>query len=452
MASIRRRRREGQDVWIVDYRDAGGRRHRLTASTRAEAEDLLAEKIRESRQPGAFSADREITVRDYHDRWLRVVAHEIKLRTLIGYRQQFRLHILPALGRVRVRELHRGTIKAFLIDKRAGGLGKNSVRLIRAALSAMLSSAVDDAIIAANPALRLGLKLRGQPDRLTPVERQQKIRPMSAAEFAAFHEAAERVTPQYADLFLLLGHAGVRPGEARALRWPDIDFDARRLQVERAWSAGRIETTKTGMRRIVDLTDRLVRRLRRLQLERRAQAPRRGWPQVPEWVFCTEAGTALDESRVRKAFAKALQAAGVSAHRVYDLRHTFASVLLARGVPLTYVSAQLGHALPTTTLQFYARWIPTKGERFIEAVDEHTADSRWHRLGTKRSSGAPDVPEAPETIGGPSRTRTLDPLIKRPFLVSFHPSRSGLLHITQCHLSPRRVWRFPDRAHALVAA
>jgi hypothetical protein len=97
---------------------------------------------------------------------------------------------------------------------------------------------------------------------------------------------------------------------------------------------------------------------------------------------------------------------------VYDLRHTFASVLLARGVPLTYVSAQLGHALPTTTQQFYARWIPAKGERFIEAVDDRTADSRWHRLGTKSDSGAPDAPEAPETIGGPSRTRTLDPLIK----------------------------------------
>ena len=416
MASIRRRRREGQDVWTVDYRDAGGRRHRLTAATRTEAEDLLADKIRESRQPGAFSADREITVRDYAERWLRVVVHEIKPRTLMGYRQQLRLHILPAFGRMRVRELHRGTIKAFLTDKRAGGLGKNSVRLIRAALSAMLSSAVDDAIITANPALRLGLKLRGQPDRLTSLERQQTIRPMAAAELAGFLEAAERATPRFAALFLLLGHTGVRPGEAFALRWTDIDFDGRRLQVERAWSARQIESTKTGARRIVDLTDRLVRRLRRLQLERKLEARRRGWPEVPAWIFCTEAGTPLDESRVRKAFAKALEAAGVPPHRVYDLRHTFASVLLARGVPLTYVSAQLGHALPTTTLQFYARWIPMKGERFIEAVDERTADARWHRLGTKSSSGAPDAPEAPETIGGPSRTRTLDPLIKSQLL------------------------------------
>ena len=416
MANIRKRRGPRHTRWTVDYRDAGGRRRRLTATSRAEAEDLLADKIRESRQPGAFSADREITVRDYHDRWVRVVAHEIKPRTLMGYRQQFRLHILPALGRVRIRELHRGTIKTFLIDKRASGLGKNSVRLIRAALSAMLSSAVDDAIIAANPALQLGLKLRGQPDRLTPVERQQTIRPMGAAELAAFLETAEHVTPPYAALFLLLGHTGLRPGEAFALRWTDIDFDAGRLQVERAWSAGRIESTKTGARRIVDLTDRLVRRLRRLQLERKLEARRRGWPEMPPWVFCTEAGTPLDESRVRKAFAKALEAAGLPPHRVYDLRHTFASVLLARGVPLTYVSAQLGHALPTTTLQFYARWVPAKGERFIEAVDDRTADPRWHRLGTKRDSGAPDVPEAPDLFGGPSRTRTLDPLIKSQLL------------------------------------
>ena len=194
-----------------------------------------------------------------------------------------------SVGRVQVRELHRGTIKAFLTDKRAGGLGKDSVRLIRAALSAMLSSAVDDAIIAANLALRLGLKLRGQPDRLTPAERQQTIRPMSAARLAALNDAADRVTPQYATLFLLLGHTGLRPGEALALRGTDIDFDARRLQVERAWSARRIESTKTGARRTVDLTDRLLRRLRRLQVERKAETLRRGWPQMPEWVFCPEA-------------------------------------------------------------------------------------------------------------------------------------------------------------------
>ena len=89
---------------------------------------------------------------------------------------------------------------------------------------------------------------------------------------------------------------------------------------------------------------------------------------------------------------------------------------LARGVPITDVNAQRGHALPMTTLQFYARWIPAKGERFIEAVDDCSADSRWHRLGTESNSSASDAPEAPDLVGGPSRTRTLDPLIKSQLL------------------------------------
>ncbi len=74
MASIRRRKRAKQDVWHVDYRDATGVRRRLTAVTKAEAEDLLAEKIRERQIPGPPSSDRDITVAEYRQRWLVIVA------------------------------------------------------------------------------------------------------------------------------------------------------------------------------------------------------------------------------------------------------------------------------------------------------------------------------------------------------------------------------------------
>ena len=56
-----------------------------------------------------------------------------------------------------------------------------------------------------------------------------------------------------------------------------------------------------------------------------------------------------------------------------NLRHTYASLLLAHGAPLTYVSAQLGHANPTTTLRHYARWMPKKGKRWVNSLDK-TAD------------------------------------------------------------------------------
>jgi integrase len=54
---------------------------------------------------------------------------------------------------------------------------------------------------------------------------------------------------------------------------------------------------------------------------------------------------------------------------VYDLRHTFASLLLAESAPITYVSAQLGHSSPATTMRFYARWIPSQGKRWVNALD-----------------------------------------------------------------------------------
>ena len=81
------------------------------------------------------------------------------------------------------------------------------------------------------------------------------------------------------------------------------------------------------------MSEQLARRLRRLEIDRMVEKLRRGWPEMPPWVFCTEAGTPLDESRVRKAFARALKAAKLPAFRLYDLRHTFASLSSPRARP-----------------------------------------------------------------------------------------------------------------------
>jgi Phage integrase family len=125
-------------------------------------------------------------------------------------------------------------------------------------------------------------------------------------------------------------------------------------------------------------------------------------------------------------FKRALGTAKLPSFRLYDLRHTFASLLLAEQAPITYVSAQLGHVNPATTLRYYARWIPNKGQRWVDLLD-HVAgavtsvmDAVQATLGTSFGtkqggegvSGAPPAREAPEKIGGPSRTRTVDPLIK----------------------------------------
>ena len=82
-----------------------------------------------------------------------------------------------------------------------------------------------------------------------------------------------------------------------------------------------------------------------------------------------EAWTLLEERNVVRAFQKMLSKAGLPHFRLYDLRHTFASLLLSSNVPLLYVSHQLGHSKPTITLKYYARWIPSGQVHRVNVLD-----------------------------------------------------------------------------------
>src|SRR5262245_33294509 len=96
------------------------------------------------------------------------------------------------------------------------------------------------------------------------------------------------------------------------------------------------------------------------------EALRRGLGE-PVWLFPNDAGTF--RIRGEKAFRRTLKRAGLPASGLYDLRHTFTSLLLAASALISYVSAQLGHANPTTTLRHYAKSLPSKGRRWVEVLD-----------------------------------------------------------------------------------
>jgi hypothetical protein len=87
----------------------------------------------------------------------------------------------------------------------------------------------------------------------------------------------------------------------------------------------------------------------------------------PDWVSPFVTGTALDESNVRKAFNRLLDAADLHRRGPHQMRHIFASPLLREGAPITYVSRQLGHKDASITLRVYAHWIPDPSA--VRAVD-----------------------------------------------------------------------------------
>jgi integrase len=402
MAKIRKRRDRG--CWEVDFVDAAGVRHRPLVETRQEAEELLARVIAEVRK-GKAAKPTALTVAEYAEIWLTRASRDLKPRTIKSYRQLLDLHIIPTLGNRRMVDVQRRDVRDLLDEKHEAGLGKNTVRLIRATLSAMFNQAVNvDEIVATNLAM-LGRTQRG---RKAADARQEVMRPLSEEEMFRFLRVA-MLDPDYGTFFLLLARTGLRPGEAAALQWSDVNFARRELLVERNLSMGQISTTKTGQVRTVDLSRQSAEELAKLYRLRERQALERGWREVPEYVFVNSAGKFLDEHRMRKVFRKLMRRAGISGHRVYDLRHTFATTLLAHGRPLTYVAAQLGHSKPTTTLAWYSRWLPTADKSYVDSLDQNFLEPE---VGTKGESETAESEKTLDLTGGPSETRTPDPLIK----------------------------------------
>jgi integrase len=331
------RYRKDRGLWEVDYRDGAGVRRRPLFPTEEAAHEHATHVLRAHGGIPVSGADRDLRVRDYATHWLAQIAVDKEPATIRGYAGSLTGHVVPALGSLRLRDLQRMHVKAFLAEKRRQGYAKNTVRLMKAALSAMLSDAVDDGLLPANAALQLGRRKANRADKLTAAERVQKVRPMTWEQRTAFLDAAER-DRRYGALFAVLAKAGLRPGEAFALKPGDVDVLTRSLRVERAISLGHVKATKTAEDRAVDLTPSLMRILHRHLAWLKAEALRRGRGES-EWLFPNEAGRPLDKARAERLFHQIRKRAGLPHFRLYDLRHTFASLLLAAGAPITYVSA-----------------------------------------------------------------------------------------------------------------
>ena len=174
----------------------------------------------------------------------------------------------------------------------------------------------------------------------------------------------------------MLAYAGLRPGEALALRWGDMRD--RTLLVERALSFGVEKDTKTGAHRTVRLLAPLAADLREWRM-------RSGRPDDRALIFPGHNGKPWSEPAYQawrsRAFARAVIAAGLEhAARPYDLRHSFASLLLHEGRSVIYVGRQLGHDARLT--------LGTYGHVIDELEDAPRQDAEAAILAARASSGA----------------------------------------------------------------
>jgi len=283
----------------------------------------------------------------------------------MDYQDLLRLHTLPVFGDLRLVDITRGKVKDFLLDKINQGYAKSTVNHMKNTISGVLTKALDDEVISANPALNLGKNF------LKEKNQQQAIDPLSKEGVKLLLDTVQAYFREHYVLFLLLVRTGMRIGEALALKWGDIDFAVRFINVKRSLVRRRISTPKNGKSRPVDMSLQLAKALKAHELESKKKGFALGLGDLPEYVFTNENGGLIDKDNWRgRVFYKALKKAGLRRIRIHDLRHTYATLRISKGDNIQDVSNQLGHSSTKLTLDVYSHWVPGKKKAEVDALDD----------------------------------------------------------------------------------
>lgn len=177
--------------------------------------------------------------------------------------------------------------------------------------------------------------------------------------------------------------AGLRPGEAAGLKVEDIRWLQRELRVDRQVQPGGkgkvdIKPPKFGSQRTVFIPERLVK-----LLSQHVESGTNG-----EWLFMGSFGNPPTHHNYAPRWEEAQKAAGVGPYRVHDLRHFFASGLIAAGTDVVTVQRQLGHQSATVTLNRYSHLWSTHQEVTRSAVESMMSQVFGNDVGNELGSGA----------------------------------------------------------------
>lgn len=305
-------------------------------------------------------------------RWAPEHGTNLARRTIAGYSDVYARHIAPTLDTTPLRDLTVARLRQWQAERLQDGVSVPQILQARTFLSSVLRHAAESEAISSNPMRVVRAPRRPQRDEVKPLAPQtvERVRAVLAQPMLRQvdesspgqrkRRAHVQPDPRPAHhrvrdvaLVTVLAYAGVRPGEALALRWSDIG--ERTILVERATDDdGSIKTTKGRNSRSVRLLAPLAHDLKAWHLAA-------GRPEPDALVFPRGDGgawTAKDWANWRKRnWRRACEAADFDpVPRPYDLRHSFVSLLLAEGRSVHHVAGQAGHS-PTMTLTRYGHVI-----------------------------------------------------------------------------------------------
>lgn len=351
--------------------DAQGKRYRkLTFTihgTREDAEKALAKKLLEIGN-GNLIDPGKMTFGEYLEYWLSEYVSSLRPKTQKSYAQIVRDHAIPALGRIQLDKLNPLHLQRYLrqlkrLDSK-GDLTPNTIHAHYRTLHTALEQAVKWQILTRNPC-----------DDVTPPKRQKKRAvALTPEQVELFLQEAQK-RDRYA-LYLTAVTMGMRIGEILALKWDDVDFEAKTIRIDETLQRGGPNPiygpvkTEDGVR-VVRMPEYLIQVLREHQIKQKKARLQLG----SEWVnlnlvFTTWKGTAIGHRSLSRQFKGMLAKAGLLNIRIHDLRHTSATLLIMSGVPIKTISARLGHSSTGITQDLYGHVLQAMEDKAADVMDD----------------------------------------------------------------------------------
>lgn len=294
--------------------------------------------------------------------WRSVHLAELSPSTVTSYEARLP-RILDRWGQALASDISPRDLTRWYTELVAAGVSTSEVGKIHSVLSSLMTWAEQQDAVRQAPT-RLAKRPRHRHRPITPPTTDRLVDVLAAA------------VGESGRAFRLCAYMGLRRGECVGLRWDDIGEGVALVQrsvLDRPGGAVLVKTPKSGAQRTVSLSRQAVEALveQRQFVEAIGPTP---WV-FPSWRKDPTGQTPRRADWLSQRWAKHRARVGADDIRLHDLRHWFATQLIASGVAITDVSAELGHAQTSTTLAIYAHASDTRHDRVRAALDGIGAQS-----------------------------------------------------------------------------
>ncbi len=311
---------------------------------------------------------------DYIPIYLETASIILSPVTYQYYKRNIYRLIVPELGHIRIKDITPSHVQRFVnhlasLPRRSSTesnevISAATVHRYLTILKSIFSQAVKQGLIHESPATSARIT--------TPRVLEPKVEIFTRQEVIKMLRCLESEDLQFQALIHLAIFTGARRGELVGLKFSDIDFERRKVTIERSAYkvSGRtasVKPPKDYESRTVTINHSCCELLRQLQQQKEADRMQLGAVWVGnDWVFTQWNGEMMNPMTPTKQFAKFLSKHGLKHHKFHSLRHTSATLLLYAGVDLRNVQGRLGHGDISTT----NKYLHMIEEADIEAADK----------------------------------------------------------------------------------